>query len=862
MPAGVTSLKIAIQCAKLLADPKVPAFYPSAFVLVTTILDTFGRLVFERLRASAAEEHGRMGNARPLPEDFSAADVGAETRETCRNWFYKTACIRELLPRLYIELALLECYRFLNADTDFSQILLRLSHCIRGVGDPLVAVYARWYLARMAVRLVRAGVRGGGGAARAAAGGGERESALASLADYLASVEDMCQGRRAVPALQAPAPLAPGVVAPPPTDADRDAALSAYLALHSPAVAWIAHQAGWGASRETFQAVLTLYRDKSGCAMVLRHVLDAFDAAFFAPHAAAMMGLCREARAQAAPGSQLPDLYRSMALALARSPPPEAFRITFLNEVWKTITRAGDAVVFARNAAALVELLLAHYGTREVLILLGDLVKRLQAAGAQAAAAAAAAGVHVQAASAPPAALPSLERLLSLLVEAEVRALARAAVAAAAAGSGAAGAAGAGAGAGLVTSEHFAKLLDMFPSDAKPALCRRLLASFVAVPGPVTDPVVVTTLLEIARACHDSLDLLSAPEETAAVTALVEAFLAKIDFGRDLQRQLEVLTDCRRAFTQTDALRSAVIDATAALAARALQLARGRHTQKTAQFARAVFASVSTSISGLDDPFLRMRTSQRCARAALESQCLGQADLLFRAAIQEIPELPQAMAVHIALSGSAPGGSMDAAAAAQEQRLYDLLRDFSLAAAAMPGHPEHGPFYLARGLLNAVQKFPWARGAASPLRCRSTLLLLPLLHAFAADPLPGRVPGVESNDVLFHGDAAYLEELRLLQRSVLEVAVAQLADAQQAVQAGDAAARAVVLDAVPDLLAPAALGAALELDAAGAVPLVERAALMLKAVAPEHALVGQAVQQVKAFIAAQRKKAGAATAAA
>lgn len=49
----VKALKIAIQCAKLLADTSVMQFYPSQFILVTDILDNFGRLVFERLRTKA-----------------------------------------------------------------------------------------------------------------------------------------------------------------------------------------------------------------------------------------------------------------------------------------------------------------------------------------------------------------------------------------------------------------------------------------------------------------------------------------------------------------------------------------------------------------------------------------------------------------------------------------------------------------------------------------------------------------------------------------------------------------------------------------------------------------------------------------
>lgn len=53
----VKSLKIAIQCSKLLADPSsVMQFYPSKFVLVTDILDLFGKLVYDRLKSKSGNE--------------------------------------------------------------------------------------------------------------------------------------------------------------------------------------------------------------------------------------------------------------------------------------------------------------------------------------------------------------------------------------------------------------------------------------------------------------------------------------------------------------------------------------------------------------------------------------------------------------------------------------------------------------------------------------------------------------------------------------------------------------------------------------------------------------------------------------
>ncbi|KAG8145605.1 hypothetical protein E2320_012110, partial [Naja naja] len=70
----VKALKIVIQCSKLLSDTTVIQFYPSKFVLITDILDTF--------------------------DNFTPESVNDIAKETCLNWFFKIASIRELIPRL------------------------------------------------------------------------------------------------------------------------------------------------------------------------------------------------------------------------------------------------------------------------------------------------------------------------------------------------------------------------------------------------------------------------------------------------------------------------------------------------------------------------------------------------------------------------------------------------------------------------------------------------------------------------------------------------------------------------------------------------------------------------------------------
>lgn len=60
-----------------------------------------GKLVFKRILDKSVTYVAGSNAAIPLKENFSPEEVPDSAKETCRNWFYKIASIRELIPRLY-----------------------------------------------------------------------------------------------------------------------------------------------------------------------------------------------------------------------------------------------------------------------------------------------------------------------------------------------------------------------------------------------------------------------------------------------------------------------------------------------------------------------------------------------------------------------------------------------------------------------------------------------------------------------------------------------------------------------------------------------------------------------------------------
>ncbi|XP_056017683.1 VPS35 endosomal protein-sorting factor-like [Ostrea edulis] len=335
----VKALKIAIQSAKLLSDVSVIQFYPSKFVLITDILDTFGRLVFDRLKEKAVYVPTGSGVARPLPDDFTPDKVSDSAKETCRNWFFKIASIRELIPRFYVEVAILKCYRFLNVG-EYNEALQRLADMIRGIGDPLVAVYARCYLSRVGI-LVAPQIR---------------DHLMPCFDDFLTTYSqvqnDTVQNILAVQKVEMPK----------------------YLTLFSPALDWLLQCLANKSSENTLMEVLQKSKKHCNSALLLNSIISAFKPEFVGVRAVQFTDMIRECEETGFPKHYL---YKTLGLCLVLANPPEDQQLAVLNEVWKTVMKLKNPGDYIGCSEIWIEYVVKHFGKKEVNKILADIIKHM-----------------------------------------------------------------------------------------------------------------------------------------------------------------------------------------------------------------------------------------------------------------------------------------------------------------------------------------------------------------------------------------------------------------------------------------------------------------------------------------------------
>jgi hypothetical protein len=341
----VKAVKLAIQNAKLLADATVLQFYPSMFVLVTDLLDNFGRLVFDRIRERGAGVCPQTGaQLPPLGQRFSHKDVSDLAKETCRNWFYKIASVKELLPRVFVEVAIVKCYMFIEPEKRFPRILQRLATTLRGIGDPLVACFARAYLARKGRELVRA----------------EKGYVGTMVEDTMFTLK-----------VQVPTQTFKDSVI------RKGCSMVEYYNLWSPALDYMFHCLGYNADSATYDSIWQLFNNVEGekSSIVLNFVLRNFPASNFMGNALQMTQMLKETDATSYPRHRI---YITWAKCMVESAPPKEKHLKILNEAWKYLTKQDDLLAYLSSADAYIEYVLVYFGDKECNVMLKDVIAHVK----------------------------------------------------------------------------------------------------------------------------------------------------------------------------------------------------------------------------------------------------------------------------------------------------------------------------------------------------------------------------------------------------------------------------------------------------------------------------------------------------
>uniref|UniRef100_A0A8C5A449 VPS35 endosomal protein-sorting factor-like n=1 Tax=Gadus morhua TaxID=8049 RepID=A0A8C5A449_GADMO len=658
----VKALKIVIQCSKLLSDTSVIQFYPSKFVLITDILDTFGRLVYDRISSMCSADSQTLPGKVCL-YSFTAADVNDTAKETCLNWFFKIASIRELIPRLYVEAAILKCNRFLNK-TGIQETLPRLTAMIRGIGDPLVAVYARAYLCRVGMEVAPQ----------------LKDSLNRNFFDLLSTFRqihgDSVQNQLVLQHVEIPQ----------------------YLTLYSPAIHWILQCVAY---RAPDVLKTSSYFPPLQSALLLNSVMWAFRAEFVAARATDFIGMIKDCDEAGFPKHLL---FGSLGRSLACADPPEAERLTILNEAWKVITKIRGPQDYIHCAEIWVEFTCRHFTKREVNTVLADIIKHLTPDRAFE--------------DAYPLLQSVIQKILTYFHDFSV----------------------------LFSMERFLPFLDMFQKDGvRVAVCRTIMEVFIKHQlEPTRDPVILNALLHVCKAMHDSVNAMTLEDEKRSLSLLISGFIRMVWFGRDFEQQLSFCVEARATFCNLEPLLVQLIHTVNQLAMETRRMMRGNHSRKTAAFVRACAAYSFITIPSLSSIFCRLSLYLLSGQVALANQCLSQADAFFKAAVSLLPEVPRTI-------------SVEGKSRSSESLLLDFINNFFAMLLVVPDHPEHGVLYLVRGVLNMVQDYTWEDNGDAKVKVY--ISALPLLAAMSQETYLYSIPKVDSNETLYGGDPKFLTEI-------------------------------------------------------------------------------------------------------
>jgi len=252
-------------------------------------------------------------------------------------------------------------------------------------------------------------------------------------------------------------------------------------------------------------------------------------------------------------------------------------------------------------------------------------------------------------------------------------------------------------------------------------------------------------VFSVAKTVHDSINALSFDDDKREISILLCQFIQKLDFSRDLERHLNFYVEARRAFINLDAVKVELVKGACQLAIRTQQFVKGKLNKQTSAFVRACVAYCFITIPSIEVIFERLYMFTLAGNIAMLNQSLPQADSLFKAAIQLVRDVPR----HIE--------ERDGKSSPTSNDLIAYLKYFLSILVAVPGHPDHGPFYLLNGFKTVVKEYDW--DPKSTARIIIYTAIIQNVCALYQKKQPYEWDKVESNEMLYGQTEQYFTTL-------------------------------------------------------------------------------------------------------
>ena len=702
----VNALKLCVKVAKLLGDTNTGKFYPVLFVLVTEVIETVGRLVYDRILRKA-EDDPKKNSSQALPSDFKASrDVRLQARNTCKNWFFKIATIREIVPRMYMELALFKCYRFLQDEPPTAQ-LERLMKMTRGIADPMAAAYMRMYVAKCAIA-------------------------------YGCETPD---SKYALSILQEFMPAYVGVLDES-TDIDDNPSMACvfrlglrreeYSSLMDPAMEWLIQCCARSSNPAILQKVLYMGGETPPLPF-LRAVFRALSATVVHANAVkltALVGATASDDDSLEKRREMADCYRLLGEKFDIKPPNEGDRLEILREVWRVVQKWSHIEPYCRASDQFLRYVVKYLGQNELDTLMKDVARHVNAWTLKQKESETAKHIDL-----PVDAMKYIESMLALITKHydDVNY--------------------------LISVKWYVYLTEALHGESKICISEALLEC-VSTGGDITDPLCLHHALEAARTVHDSIDGMSSNDKRTAGERLIVCFINKVSFGVDYESHLNFLVAARSAFSNLARTQEVLVLHAILLILNVYDRVKATdHTKKTKAFVNACTAYCQITIPSVSGVVVRLRLFTMTAEAALLHGLVQQVDGLIRSAITDAQE---------SNGESAVGGWAELSPDDAEKAMLEFAKRCGSLLVVAPGNLEKGAFLILRGLLKVVEDFEW--GQFSAHRVLAYVSLAPMVTAMAQPSLPYKIKGLQSNDVLFANEAAYIEEATELVHELVQTA--------------------------------------------------------------------------------------------